>query len=284
MNTTSRKNYRALGGGGVWATREIAALDFLTNVPLAAERSIVKAGLEGEEALLQEGGLATTMDQTSSGNSNKTDEEEEKCEIGHETRRSSDDWEPSKKQISTDHIGWWESLISTDKGFFEEQNARQRERDRLELESGLLELPTVTTESKKEGGDLESTQNTNMSALEEGLLPKNLPLEQSKPFFKPANHQNKPSFPPNNLYMPAPARRLEGLDAIDVRIPLEAEQTEHRTRHRTLARQVAIREWEREMTQKETNSILDGRLYCSAHCSYPLQVASIIKYEPKKEA
>ena len=46
-NTTG-SSHHATSESFLWATREIAALDFLMNVPLQAEREIVRAGLSGE--------------------------------------------------------------------------------------------------------------------------------------------------------------------------------------------------------------------------------------------
>jgi hypothetical protein len=129
-------------------------------------------------------------------------------------------------------------------------------------------------------------------------------------------------FTSGSMYLPAPSRRLEGrMDVTTVSIPREAgAQTEQKTRHVVMARQAMVREWEQRVlhglnTQndtltstidslsisnniihpneeeksvecnhgKEKGNLLDGRIFFSFQRSYPIQVFSVIKYEPERE-
>jgi hypothetical protein len=101
----------------------------------------------------------------------------------------------------------------------------------------------------------------------------------------------------------APGKRLQGDDAINIQIPLKVNTL---TLQRSIARMAVTREWELQVAHgirgSSTNMIagpargsrgetknqvhppmLDGRLFFSAGGSYPAEVFSIIKYEPRKE-
>jgi hypothetical protein len=94
----------------------------------------------------------------------------------------------------------------------------------------------------------------------------------------------------------APGRRLEGDEAIKVQVPLNFD-TSVQTRQRTIARMAVTREWElkmahgilsspnarRQLEQIKQPPLLDGRLFFSAKESYPIQVFSVLRYEPKRE-
>ena len=111
----------------------------------------------------------------------------------------------------------------------------------------------------------------------------------------------------------APGRRLQGDDAIRVQIPLTVD-TSVVTRQRVIARMAITKEWEikvahgiadkpttpatptvvnRKTVGSNSNALssnshvqpplLDGRLFMSASGSYPHQVFSLLRYEPKKE-
>ena len=84
----------------------------------------------------------------------------------------------------------------------------------------------------------------------------------------------------------APGRRLEGDDAILVRIPVT---TKTLTKQRTIARVAALREWESQTASgiadgtRNNPPLADGRLFFSAAGAYPVGVFSLIRYEPRKE-
>ena len=87
----------------------------------------------------------------------------------------------------------------------------------------------------------------------------------------------------------APGRRLEGDDAICVKIPVT---TKTLTKQRSIARQAALREWESQTAHGIVDDnggkmnrppLADGRLFFSAAGAYPVSVFSMIRYEPRKE-
>eukprot|EP00977_Amphora_coffeiformis_P009789 scaffold2252_cov150-Amphora_coffeaeformis.AAC.4 len=87
----------------------------------------------------------------------------------------------------------------------------------------------------------------------------------------------------------APGRRLEGDDAICVKIPVT---TKTLTKQRSIARQAALREWESQTAHGIVDDndgkmnrppLADGRLFFSAAGAYPVSAFSMIRYEPRKE-
>lgn len=89
----------------------------------------------------------------------------------------------------------------------------------------------------------------------------------------------------NIVHLAAPARRLDGDDAIFVQIP-SLGVLESKTRQRSIARQAAIREWETRVAHGldiGAEPLLDNRVFFSAGGGYPMGVYSLIRYEPKKE-
>lgn len=82
-----------------------------------------------------------------------------------------------------------------------------------------------------------------------------------------------------------PGRRLDGDDATRVQIPLSG-VLESKTRQRSIARQAAIREWEMRVAHGLDighEPLLDNRVFFSASEGYPMEVFSLVRYEPKKE-
>jgi hypothetical protein len=207
------KMYRKQGkqGESSWSTREIAALDFLLNIPLQGERDIVLSGLRAERELV------TTH----------------QLELDRSQGSAVDDVINEVKQDTKEGInrkgGWWDSLVKDDSRFYSVEDQRLKEKKQLELETGLLERPN----------DVE------VSA---------------------ANF--------------IPGRRLDGHEATRVHIPREALETELKTRHRTVARKAAEIEWEKSM---KGTGLHESRIFFSSANSYPIQVFSIIKYDPKNE-
>jgi len=89
----------------------------------------------------------------------------------------------------------------------------------------------------------------------------------------------------NVVHLAAPGRRLDGDDAAKVQIPLSG-VLESKTRQRSIARQAAIREWEMRVAHGldvGAEPLLDSRVFFSAGGGYPMEVFSLVRYEPKKE-
>jgi len=221
--------YRKQGkqGESSWSTREIAALDFLLNIPLQGEREIVLSGLQAERELI----AAHQMDLDRSQGSGLDDVlNESKQEIRQGINRKG---------------GWWDSIIKDDSRFYSVEDQRLKEKKQFELETGLLERPDDI--------EVSATNNINIS-----------------------NAQIESTATVNFI----PGRRLDGNEATRVHIPREALETELKTRHRTVARKAAEIEWEKNM---KGTGLHEGRIFFSSENSYPLQVFSILKYDPKNE-
>lgn len=256
-------------GGSSSATREIAALDFLLNIPLEAEQEIVRSGLEAEQNCLSSG--IANLDRSYSI------DEEEKLEL--DALKKATNFLPSS---SVNDIGdneflngggggdegktgtWWQPMIRKNKEFFSAEEERIKRREQLELETGKLEAPDGTDP---------------LSAMEEGKLKKN-PLEEQhevkKSFVRASNnltnlstsiHGTGDLF--NERMTLAPGRRLDGYEATLVKIPREERQTEAKTTMRTVVRKAAVREWERRLVSSPPASnkqcLLDGRIFFSGN-------------------
>jgi hypothetical protein len=89
----------------------------------------------------------------------------------------------------------------------------------------------------------------------------------------------------STTHLAAPGRRLDGDDAILVKIP-QSGMLEWKTRQRSVARQATIREWETRVAlglNFGNPPLLDGRVFFSASEGYPMSIFSLIRYEPKRE-
>lgn len=121
-----------------------------------------------------------------------------------------------------------------------------------------------------------STTNTNTKPTE-----KNTTEEEVKELEKPNQKVH--------VHL-APGRRLDGCDAYKIQIPRTG-VLETKTRQRSIARQAAIRQWERRVAHglevdgaaKPGPPLLDNRVFFSCHQSYPVEIFSVIRYEPRRE-
>jgi len=265
------------GATSRWATREIAALDFLTSIPLESEEAIVRAGLSNTGA--GGGGAVAAADGVGADGSISL------AGIG-----------------SLDHVGgqphgssagaggagprWWERVVNN-KG---EIGATGRDhfaarRARLELEEKELERP--------------SEEHTDTSAP----TPDGPPADVGQRSVLHPTPSQQAQATPATAPRVAPGRRLEGRDATVVKIPRDVLTAEMLISHRTgVARQAAVREWEirtahglpsaserasnrygEDEDYDEHPGLLDGRIFLSASASYPAGVFSVIKYEPRRE-
>ena len=102
-------------GDSSWATREIAALNFLLNIPLEAEREIVLAGLAAERV-----GDNLELEHSHSGEDTKG---------------------PISRGINAGKGGWWDSIAKSDSRFDSVEDERLKKKKQLELETGVLERP-----------------------------------------------------------------------------------------------------------------------------------------------
>ncbi len=281
-NTTTSNNHHTTSESFLWATREIAALDFLMNIPLKAEMEIVRAGLSGErwQRKHSKNDLAPTKDVLISSASQYETQHEDEENITHtssfDANRSSyfeSDTNTATSGFasalsSTEHRShtaggaggrWWDKLILKDKRFFSAANQQMQRRIESEMEEKELERPTESPSLAM------MTDEHDRSNTAKGHAPRTDARGGG-----------------------VPGRRLDGRDAPAVSIPKE-----FRCRPpKTVARQAAIREWEIKVAwhgisgeqNNSSNALLDARVFCSARKSYPVAVFSTIKYEPQKEA
>lgn len=241
----------APNGGSSNATREIAALDFLLNIPLEAEQEIVRSGLEAE----RKSGLTFGGDSYRHDRSHSIDDDEEKVELDLLKHLNYEN-NQNTKVTGGDGSTWWKPMVEKNKEFFAAEEERTKMREQLELETGILEAP--------DGSEA-------LSALEEGKLKlQQFPDDTNKslvavPFPRESMYGERTTF--------APGRRLDGFEATLVKIPVEEAQTELKTTMRTVVRKAAVREWERKMVSsppatsnrgnQDNQCLLDGRIFFS---------------------
>ena len=273
---TTSNNHHATLESFLWATREIAALDFLMNVPLKAEREIVRAGLSGErwqrkQARKDLDTSAFTKDVLISSASQYETQHADEENIRHlssfditgtsyvdsdtnTTTTGSVSVFTPLPMSSIEHRNqgrWWDKLVLKDKRFFSAANQQMQRRIESEMEEKELERPTESPSLAMMSPIAPRTSA--VSAMSGGV----------------------------------PGRRLDGRDAPSVSIP-----NEFRCRPpKTVARQAAVREWEIKVAWHgvtvegaNSNALLDARVFFSAKKSYPVAIFSTIKYEPQKEA
>ncbi|KAL9181285.1 hypothetical protein ACHAXT_010090 [Thalassiosira profunda] len=273
----------------LWATREIAALDFLMNVPLNSEKDIVRAGLSGGRWHRHHADHAPASGNPQTSFAQVIDEGAKNLAVPPATRNLSNfdvtrssgiDEEATAtgtESLISEHSKhpiiaggrWWDKLVLKDKRFFSAANQQVQRRVQLEEEEKELERPTespslvmINSAAPSGNSEVDGTQKKMVTAT------------------------------PSSAAAPAgvPGRRLDGREAISVAVPEEFRMRPLPAR--AVARHAAVREWEirtaygeRQSARNETRQtgLLDGRAFFSTKRSYPVGVFSLIKYEPKKE-
>ena len=242
-----------------WVTREIAALEFLLGIPMEAERNIVHQGFMQQQGLVETKHEDKNLDVLEPPNNEHSQHNNNN---GSGIPSSSNHGIPS---ISS-HGRWWEKWINN-------PNPNKPSADPISRRSIFeeLEQPSQLDDHIPE------------SSTPKGQIPQG-PHQQVVPVIH------------------APGRRLEGDEAIRVQIPLTVDISVI-TRQRSVARMAVTREWELQVAHGIGNTptasniqsdiknpirkvhppMLDGRLFFSSAGSYPLQVYSLLRYEPKKE-
>lgn len=283
-----------------WATREIAALDFLLGIPLEAEREIVRKGFLEAEQQQQEQILLNGTTSTSTIHSNHKNNGDGIFHI-HPMNNSISN-ELNKFSLPSSHHGttststseWWGTIIDSDRVLSDNiSKKRKKLQEQLKL-TDVLEAPSTDPPLQDKDAHIVKTELSHPITIG--------PIAHTVTGATTTNNNNNgtrypPTAPSSNVKMGGaslvPGRRLDGNEAQIVQIPLEAGGTEVNTRYRTVARRAAVREWEKEMvkhkkhgnssTGNSSSSILDGRMFLSSMSSYPVATFSIIKYDPKNE-
>lgn len=236
-------------GDSKFTTREIAALDFLLNIPLEAEVDIVLKGLEAEV----DKGLNTGAN------------------LGVDVALSDDEGLTVTNTVSAGKGGWWDSIAKSSKKFKAEGDEILKKQKQLELETELLELPEANNPDGQGDIKKQEARSRRGSFADSSLNVSNAPSSIGRK--KEANMNF------------IPGRRLDGQEAIHVHIPRQAKELGVKTRHRTVALKFQEKEWERSMVHSigDSTNILDGRSFLSSKLSYPVGIFSIIKYDQKNE-
>lgn len=260
------------------------AIEFLLGIPLEMETKIVREGIDGD--FMHRSSTLDFDEDTNFGSQRSLivdDDHTLSAENFSYVSSNSVDGSYSTTQSTS---RWWEKIISKDKSFLKVNSERAKLRDLKKREMELLEAP-------------------NQSSKQRHMRPKD---DEGISYY---NHSNRRNFkvPPSSLIhalmdrnqnITSGRRQLDGRDDVtEVRIPQEAEfQTEQKTRHVVVVREAMVREWEKRVlygllnTQvgtsqstsvNEKRGLLDGRIFFSSQRSYPLQVFSVIKYEPERE-
>jgi hypothetical protein len=260
------RTYRISTTGGAtnkWVTRELAALDFLLNIPMESEQTIIHNGWllqqQHDEFYEQRG---NSIPRVLAGRNTPGMEE-----MLEEAKQPED--EAVLEPPPSSHGGrWWEKLVGDS-------------------------LISSNKRSTKEGGEAALDPSGDPQALGEGPLQppqsnnNNNDMDQKGTNTTTSTNKDDLQVVPLSV----PSRRLDGDEAFFVQIPLKVDTM---TRQRSIARQAAIREWEKVVAYgviRDANNVrhrqqppmLDGRMFFSAAGSYPVGVFSVLRYEKRKE-
>ncbi|KAG7365908.1 cyclin-like protein [Nitzschia inconspicua] len=256
-----------------WVAREIAALEFLLEIPLQAEGTIV------QEGWLKQVQRQNELDTHLKGRQRKTN-----SDAGDNLLMflSSSATSGTNKSVPTltRQGRWWEKWITPEL----QQQVQQNKPQNLNSED-------IMDDRDSRIEDLEGPEEQDATGNNETT--KAVAADSSVHTQQHNNNNNNTQNPVPATLVHAPGRRLEGDDAIQVQVPLSV--SVQQTRQRTIARLAAMREWELQLAHgitpnarpaqqtKPKPPLLDGRLFMSAKESYPVQVFSLIRYEPKRE-
>ena len=291
-----------------WATREIAALDFLLNIPLQEEREIIRSGLEGRpyrnprniKQLQKFENSNTPLTNTPAITPNHSTVDltalSRASELEDVAILPVNEEEPIvNKGAQKDGARWWDKIMLKEKSYIMENQQQESLKAQLELEEKELELPNSKLD-----------KSTNLTSQKS-------PLRSSL-----SSHQDPQQQLTTTPIQVAPGRKIGGRQATIIKFPSPPPFT---TRQKAVARNATIREWERSVihgikdvafhpnTSKKTTTasspltqnsnsvmnnvekyqgtsdqgLLDGRIFFSAKSSYPIGVFSVVKYQPLKE-
>jgi hypothetical protein len=250
-----------------WVTRDIAALDFLLNIPLAAEASIVQNGY------LQQ----SKQQEDYESNSDDDDNNEHKEDDIENQRRKESTLSSASAIPAVDPQGrWWEKWISS--SLMHNQTTRSRSQS-MGVDAHLF-LEGPTRQDKQS-----ILANSSLMASAPG---RRLEGDEAIRIQIPLTVVGGGSHPSagNNSKISGSLTNKVSLTSSS-----SSNSTNMLTKQRSIARVAALREWERQTahgipktpTAVPQPPLLDGRLFFSASGSYPVSVYSMIRYEPKRE-
>jgi len=240
--------------GSRWATREIAALDFLLNIPLEAEESIVRAGLKGggREGVNGESKKSSGLEVTDASG----------CYSSASIDRSSEGGLPTTR--------WWEKLVEGHvPGSSETYETR---RARLELEETELERPESQEQSL---GARQVVPSSSQHGVGASVAPRIAPGRRLE-----GRNATVVQIPRDVLTVDIiTSHRIVARQAA-------VREWEVGVAHGILSgsgRKPSPVERLYFDGDDEPRGLLDGRGFFSCASSYPVNTFSVIKYQPKKE-
>ena len=276
----------------LWATREIAALEFLMNCPLAVEKDIVRAGLSGGrfsnrggKQQAEAGGHVPIPRHSVNYTSEVEAAEEEADNIifdaskTQRNRGSHFDFARNLDALADDEVAT--AVTGTESSIASEHHRATAVQHHVG--GGRWWDRLVSKDKRFFSAANQQAQRRAQLEMEE--------RELERPTESPALEMFTSGLPGDVAGQVVAGRRLDGRDSISVAIPNEFRNKPHKT----VARKVALREWERGValgmqTKKNRSNasaplppLLDGRVFFSARKSYPVAIFTTIKYEPKKE-
>lgn len=225
ISKSSNRLYRTAANRSLSVTREIAALDFLSNIPLEAEGKIVREGFHQLGRLRKE--------------ESKTEDD------------SASDGETSFGVPTSVQGKWWGKWIKSTRDYNDGSSLWSMS------DPSTLQSPTKAVEDRDDAQLERPGADDRGMAAAEGTTSKTSVWQAY-----------------------APGRRLEGDDAIRVKIPVT---TTTLTKQRSIARQAALREWEINLSNGFVNHehklgeksvptpLSNGRLFFSAAGAYPVR-------------
>jgi hypothetical protein len=228
--TTNKRLY--LTSDGKWVTRDIASLDFLWGIPLAAERDIVVTGWQLQMQRQLENQDDDDDDDTGTATSSHHSQREPHYRTG--AYQALTNATTTGAALSTAKGTWWEKWVRSEtirnSGF--------------PLGVSVSNSNSVWPQTASSGGGKTKNVATDAAVLEQPtradsslLLKVTTTTPTSSSQLHPANTSAS-----NLAWSYAPGRRLEGDEAIRIHIPLTFDNTI--TKQRSIARQAALREWE----------------------------------------
>lgn len=241
-----------------FVTRDIATLEFLLGIPLANEGRLVRAGYARQQYALN-----------AQKNDHPDQDDDSEGYLDGKIRSSAHipSVSPAVRGI------WWGKHLRTE-----------------HVPSGDNYVPL------KGEGELQEVIDDDEELERPDAMPLSEHQRQKRRLSYSAKNQHHQQSSTAALpFTTTPGRRLQGDRSFDLCIPLtqfHAQQHGARTTQRAIARTAALREWERRTAHglpvSETEApahppLLEGRLFFAASHSYPVNVSSVIRYEPAKE-
>ena len=283
-----------------WVTRDIASLEFLLNIPLAAEREIVTTGYQLQIQRELDYYHSHHPSSASSSSSSPGEKEVENDNFDKKVSFQNDFTTTKTNHIPSSAKGtWWEKWIaSTTQNNSSYNNSNS---------ANLLSSITKNNKMNSDADELEQPTEADRTLMSTKATA--------------ATTNNATAAIASSTTKAIPGRRLDGDMAIRIQIPVttittttsnrksgtntgmssshtttQTATTTLLTKQTSIARQAALREWEIATAFGTTTRssqaaavaavmgqppMLEGRLFFSANSSYPVSVFSVIRYEPR---